>query len=160
MPKSTSRSARSISQWSPPTVYKWLASFLETTPNDTVLVAPTCTDGDRANTAGLFSGITLSNPAQNVADHFVIDSALGTMSLIQELHCSLKWYGWWNNFSTSNHWCSSWEWQLLHVHKQYYGNIFLQFLSNTHCTNWICGWSSYSHRCRYWRYYWDNLAII
>ena len=63
----------------------YLASFLETTPTGTVLVVATCTDGDRAGTAGSFSGITLSNPTQNVVDHFMVDSVSGTISLIQEL---------------------------------------------------------------------------
>ena len=63
----------------------YFASFPETTLTGTVLVVATCTDGDRPGTTGSFSGITLSNPAQNVIDHFMVDNAAGSISLIQEL---------------------------------------------------------------------------
>ena len=63
----------------------YFASYPETTVTGTVLVVATCTDGDRPGTIGSFSGITLSNPTQNVVDHFMVDDATGSISLIQEL---------------------------------------------------------------------------
>ena len=63
----------------------YLASFPETTATGTVLVVAACTDGDRPGTTGSFSGIMLSNPTPNVVDHFMVDDATGSISLIQEL---------------------------------------------------------------------------